>query len=294
MVTLCHAVHGLSGMRRAWVRVGMCAHTACLARAGRVTVFILRRAPAAVHPAASRACVTRSPASGLRARVSKGTCIVRTCVPSLHARRLKPRTVQVPRAARAGNQTAQHHDKVARAWLKNHGTEVPGGLNYLEIDSKAGREYLQVGLRPRPGAWQHGPALSGSAACMQVGACPSSAVRPPKPGGSGSTHCVRVLRHRQAASMPRAVQVMPSPRARPFAGAALAEGVCHDAWRARAQDMAWCQEYAMQNRQAMRRLMEEAVAEVTGAQPDHARAVNIHHNFWRAAPRGAAGLQISV
>ena len=49
-----------------------------------------------------------------------------------------------------------------------------------------------------------------------------------------------------------------------------------------AQDMAWCQEYAMQNRQAMRRLMEEAVAEVTGAQPDHARAVNIHHNFWRA------------
>ena len=52
---------------------------------------------------------------------------------------------------------------------------------------------------------------------------------------------------------------------------------------ARAQDMAWCQEYAMQNRQAMRRLMEEAVAEVTGAQPDHARAVNIHHNFWCAA-----------
>ena len=40
----------------------------------------------------------------------------------------------------------------------------------------------------------------------------------------------------------------------------------------------------MQNRQAMRRLMEEAVAEVTGAQPDHARAVNIHHNFWRAGP----------
>lgn len=48
--------------------------------------------------------------------------------------------------------------------------------------------------------------------------------------------------------------------------------------------MAWCQEYAMQNRQAMRRLMEEAVAEVTGAQPDHSRAVNIHHNFRRAGP----------
>ena len=41
----------------------------------------------------------------------------------------------------------------------------------------------------------------------------------------------------------------------------------------------------MQNRQAMRRLMEEAVAEVTGAQPDHSRAVNIHHNFWRDGPR---------
>lgn len=36
----------------------------------------------------------------------------------------------------------------------------------------------------------------------------------------------------------------------------------------------------MQNRQAMRKLMEDAVAEVTGAQPDHSRAVNIHHNFW--------------
>ena len=46
------------------------------------------------------------------------------------------------------------------------------------------------------------------------------------------------------------------------------------------QDMAWCQEYAMQNRQAMRKLMEDAVEEVTGAQPDHSRAVNIHHNFW--------------
>ncbi|KAK9845266.1 hypothetical protein WJX81_001622 [Elliptochloris bilobata] len=86
-----------------------------------------------------------------------------------------------------GNQTAQYHDKVARTWLKERGVEVPGGLNYLEIDSQAGKEYLQ--------------------------------------------------------------------------------------------DMAWCQEYAMQNRLFMRRLMEGAVAEVTGAQPDHSRAVNIHHNF---------------
>ena len=50
----------------------------------------------------------------------------------------------------------------------------------------------------------------------------------------------------------------------------------------------------MQNRQAMRRLMEEAVAEVTGAQPDHARAVNIHHNFWRAAPPGCSLANLHV
>ena len=43
-----------------------------------------------------------------------------------------------------GNQTAQHHDKVARAWLKQQNIEVPGGLNYLEIDSAAGQEYLQA------------------------------------------------------------------------------------------------------------------------------------------------------
>lgn len=40
--------------------------------------------------------------------------------------------------------TAQFHDKVARTWLKEHSIEVPGGLNYLKIDSKAGQEYLQV------------------------------------------------------------------------------------------------------------------------------------------------------
>ena len=47
-----------------------------------------------------------------------------------------------------GNQTAQHHDKVARAWLKQQNIEVPGGLNYLEIDSAAGQEYLQVRFVP--------------------------------------------------------------------------------------------------------------------------------------------------
>ena len=52
-----------------------------------------------------------------------------------------------------GNQTAQYHDKVARAWLKQRGIEVPGGLNYLEIDSAAGQEYLQARLVP------HAPAL---------------------------------------------------------------------------------------------------------------------------------------
>lgn len=47
-------------------------------------------------------------------------------------------------SGRAGNMTAQFHDKVARTWLKEHSIEVPGGLNYLKIDSKAGQEYLQV------------------------------------------------------------------------------------------------------------------------------------------------------
>ena len=53
-----------------------------------------------------------------------------------------------------GNQTAQHHDKVARAWLKQRGIEVPGGLNYLEIDSAAGQEYLQARPVSRPGLAQ--------------------------------------------------------------------------------------------------------------------------------------------
>ena len=48
----------------------------------------------------------------------------------------------------SGNQTAQHHDKVARAWLKKQNIEVPGGLNYLEIDSAAGQEYLQARFVP--------------------------------------------------------------------------------------------------------------------------------------------------
>ena len=43
-----------------------------------------------------------------------------------------------------GNITAQNYDKIAQAQLDKQGIKVPGGLNYLAIDSKPGQEYLQV------------------------------------------------------------------------------------------------------------------------------------------------------
>jgi RNA-splicing ligase RtcB len=45
-----------------------------------------------------------------------------------------------------GNITAQNYDKIAQAQLTQQNIKVPGGLNYLEIDSKPGQEYLQVTL----------------------------------------------------------------------------------------------------------------------------------------------------
>ena len=43
-----------------------------------------------------------------------------------------------------GNITAQNYDKIAQAQLTQQNIKVPGGLNYLVIDSKPGQEYLQV------------------------------------------------------------------------------------------------------------------------------------------------------
>jgi len=45
-----------------------------------------------------------------------------------------------------GNITAQNYDKIAQAQLTQQNIKVPGGLNYLEIDSRPGQEYLQVTL----------------------------------------------------------------------------------------------------------------------------------------------------
>ncbi|KAL0029316.1 hypothetical protein WJX79_009968 [Trebouxia sp. C0005] len=42
-----------------------------------------------------------------------------------------------------GNITAQNYDKIAQAQLTQQNIKVPGGLNYLEIDSRPGQEYLQ-------------------------------------------------------------------------------------------------------------------------------------------------------
>eukprot|EP01023_Acetabularia_acetabulum_P068500 TRINITY_DN9723_c0_g1_i13.p1 TRINITY_DN9723_c0_g1~~TRINITY_DN9723_c0_g1_i13.p1 ORF type:complete len:291 (-),score=48.62 TRINITY_DN9723_c0_g1_i13:1276-2148(-) len=86
-----------------------------------------------------------------------------------------------------GNITAELYDKKAKSILDKMGLRMPPGLNYMEIDSKEGREYLQ--------------------------------------------------------------------------------------------DMQWCQKYAFQNRQAMLGIMSDVVNEVTGANPDMSRAVNIHHNY---------------
>lgn len=43
-----------------------------------------------------------------------------------------------------GNITAQNYDKIAQTQLAQQNIKVPGGLNYLEIDSTPGQQYLQV------------------------------------------------------------------------------------------------------------------------------------------------------
>ncbi len=44
-------------------------------------------------------------------------------------------------------------------------------------------------------------------------------------------------------------------------------------------DMSWCQRYAAANRGRMLERVAGVVEEVTGAKPDFARAINIHHNY---------------
>ena len=43
-----------------------------------------------------------------------------------------------------GNIAAQNYDKIAQTQLAQQNIKVPGGLNYLEIDSTPGQQYLQV------------------------------------------------------------------------------------------------------------------------------------------------------
>lgn len=43
-----------------------------------------------------------------------------------------------------GNVTAQYYDKIAQEQLAQQNIKVPGGLNYLEINSGHGQAYLQV------------------------------------------------------------------------------------------------------------------------------------------------------
>lgn len=43
-----------------------------------------------------------------------------------------------------GNVTAQYYDKIAQEQLAQQNIKVPGGLNYLEIESEHGQAYLQV------------------------------------------------------------------------------------------------------------------------------------------------------
>lgn len=43
-----------------------------------------------------------------------------------------------------GNSTAQHYDRVANQQLTRQGLKAPGGLNYFQIDSEEGQQYLQV------------------------------------------------------------------------------------------------------------------------------------------------------
>jgi tRNA-splicing ligase RtcB len=44
-----------------------------------------------------------------------------------------------------GNTTAAHYDKLAAGELEKQGLKLRGGLNYFEVDSEEGQEYLQVG-----------------------------------------------------------------------------------------------------------------------------------------------------
>ena len=43
-----------------------------------------------------------------------------------------------------GNVTAQYYDKIAQEQLAQQDIKVPGGLNYLQIESEHGQGYLQV------------------------------------------------------------------------------------------------------------------------------------------------------
>ena len=52
-----------------------------------------------------------------------------------------------------GNITAQNYDKIAQGQLAAQNIQVPGGLNYLKIDSTEGQQYLQV--PPKLGATSH-------------------------------------------------------------------------------------------------------------------------------------------
>ena len=45
------------------------------------------------------------------------------------------------------------------------------------------------------------------------------------------------------------------------------------------KDMEWCQRYAFENRKAMKNIILEIVASVTGHEADMKNAVNIHHNY---------------
>jgi RNA-splicing ligase RtcB len=43
-----------------------------------------------------------------------------------------------------GNETVQHHDKIAADWLGRSGISTPTGLNYMQIESSEGQAYLTV------------------------------------------------------------------------------------------------------------------------------------------------------
>jgi RNA-splicing ligase RtcB len=43
-----------------------------------------------------------------------------------------------------GNITATHYDKLAKEELIQRGIQTPHNLNYLELESEEGQQYLQV------------------------------------------------------------------------------------------------------------------------------------------------------